>query len=70
MRRTAVKRQLSHLHRSLLPAVVFLQANYLVSFPTSDPLGMHRHLLTKMDLKVKASGRSTPPYGLALSLDT
>ena len=36
VRRSTVKRQLSHLDRSVLPGVVFFQANYLVSFSTPD----------------------------------
>ena len=71
--RTA-KRRLSHLYRSVLLVFVFLQANYLgFFFHTCSTLGpspgVHTHPSAKMDLEVKASGRSKTLYGLELSPD-
>ena len=73
VRRSTVKRRLSHLYRAVLPGLCLPLANYLVSFFTPDllwdtPLGF-THSSAKMDLKVKVSGRSKTYYGLALSLD-
>ena len=72
MRRSLVKRQVSHSYRSVLLGLCPPIANCLVPFPTPDlpwdpPLGVHA-ALSQMDLEVKASGRYMTHYGLALSL--
>ena len=72
-RRTA-KRRLNHLYRLVLLVFVFLQANNLgFFFHTCSTLGpspgVHTHPSAKMDLEVKASGRSKTLYGLELSPD-
>ena len=72
-RRTA-KRRLNHLYRLVLLVFVFLQAKNLgFFFHTCSTLGpspgVHTHPSAKMDLEVKASGRSKTLYGLELSPD-
>ena len=61
------------MRRSFFQVFVFLQANYLVSFPHLTYPGtypwVHTHPSAKMDLEVKISGRSKTHYGLALSFE-
>ena len=66
-RRSAVKRRLSCLHRSVLPGLCLPLAQYLIPFSTPGLPWVRTHRSAKMDLKVEASGRSKNHYGLALS---
>ena len=72
MRRSTVKRQLSHSYRSVLsrPCLPSGQSSsfFFHTWPTLGPSpGGHTHPSAKMGLKVKSSGRSKIHYGLALS---
>ena len=63
-----------HLHRSVLPGLCLpsglMPGFFFQTWPSQGPLsGMHTHSSAKMDLKVKASGRSKTHYGLELSPD-
>ena len=68
-----MKRQLSHLYKSVLPGLCLPLANNLVFFTTPDllwdpPLGAHAPLSQDGFQKVKASG-SKIHYALALFSD-
>ena len=74
VKRSAVKKRLSHLCKvsssgslgSFRPIIWFLFPH--LTYPGTLPL-LHMHLSARMDLEVKASGRSKAHYGLVLSLD-
>ena len=73
MRRSTVKRQISHWHRSVLLSCLpsdQLSGFFFHTWPTlgSSP-GVCMYPSAKMDLEVKASGRSKTHYGLKLSPD-
>ena len=73
MRRSTVKRQISHWHRSVLLGCLpsdQLSGFFFHTWPTlgSSP-GVCMYPSAKMDLEVKASGRSKTHYGLKLSPD-
>ena len=74
VRRSAMKRRLGHLYRSV-PSGLCLPSGQLPGFffhtwATLGPSsGMQTHPSAKMDLEVKASGRSKTHYGLELSPD-
>ena len=70
--RSPVKRWICFIYiGQFFQVFVFRQAKYVVSFSRPDlpwgPSGVHTHPSAKMDLKVKASGRSKTHYGLELS---
>ena len=61
-----------HLHRSVLPGLCLpsgqIRGFFFQTWLTLGPFsGVHTHPSAKMDLKVKASGRSKTHYGLELS---
>ena len=69
-RRSIVKRQLSHLYRSVLLGLCLpsgqLSDFFFHTWPTLDPSpGVHMYPSAKMDLKVKASWRNKTHYGQA-----
>ena len=77
VKRSAVKRRLNHLYRTVLLGLCLPLANYLVSFSTLNlpwytSLGVHGPPpppSAKMDIKGKVSGKSKTHYGLALFPD-
>ena len=73
MRRSAGRRRPSHSGRSGLPGLCLPSANYWFLFPHDlpgdPPCVSTTPAPAKMDLEVKASGKSKTHYGLDLSLD-
>ena len=69
VRKSTVKRLLSYLYRSVLPGLCLPSGQLSGFFSPGILFWVCTNSSAKMDLQVKASGRSKTPDGLALSLD-